>query len=138
MVRDFKTINNYLVSLGNSCWLSTLKSKKIKPFIELTKLYYKNYYPEYDNFKAINVDKVKDIPIDYKSYMGVPITFLMKWNSDQFRIVGNIGENTVMSKEFDDLKKDCEVFVIKKNVKRRNAPFLNGAQKFRRICIIRK
>ena len=53
---------------------------------------YKNYnpeeYPTYENFDAINVDKTKDIPIDYDGYMGVPITFLDKYNPDQFEIIG--------------------------------------------------
>jgi len=52
---------------------------------------YKNYtpqeYPKYENFDAINVDKTNDIPGDYKGYMGVPITFLDKYNPDQFEIV---------------------------------------------------
>lgn len=55
-------------------------------------LLYKNYSPEeyqtYENFNAINVDKTKDIPVDYKGFIGVPITFLDKYNPDQFEIVG--------------------------------------------------
>ena len=42
----------------------------------------------YKNFDAINVDKTKDIPVDYDGYMGVPITFLDKYNPDQFEIIG--------------------------------------------------
>ena len=55
---------------------------------------YKNYrstpekYPKYDNYDAINVDKVMDIPVDYDGVMGVPITFLDKHNPEQFEIVG--------------------------------------------------
>ena len=45
-------------------------------------------YPFYDNYNAINVDKVSDIPIDYDGVMGVPITFLDKYNPEQFKIVG--------------------------------------------------
>lgn len=44
-------------------------------------------YPIYENFNAIEVGKVKDIPIDYKGVMGVPITFLDKYSPDQFEIV---------------------------------------------------
>ena len=54
---------------------------------------YKNYnsedYPKYDNYDAINVDKTSDIPIDYEGVIGVPITFLDKYNPDQFEILGN-------------------------------------------------
>lgn len=53
---------------------------------------YKTYNPEeylkYDNYDAINVDKVKDIPMDYSGYMWVPITFLGSYNPEQFEIVG--------------------------------------------------
>jgi len=46
-------------------------------------------YPIYDNFDAIHVGKVKDIPLDFKGIMGVPTTFLAKLNPQQFEIVGN-------------------------------------------------
>ena len=46
-------------------------------------------YPKYDNFDAINVDKVADIPEDYDELMGVPVTFLDKYNPEQFEIIGN-------------------------------------------------
>ena len=46
-------------------------------------------YPKYDNYDAINVDKTADIPGDYFEDMGVPITFLDKYNPEQFEIVGN-------------------------------------------------
>jgi len=53
---------------------------------------YKNYneveYPKYENFEAINVDVTKKIPFDYKGIMGVPITFIDKFNPDQFEIIG--------------------------------------------------
>jgi hypothetical protein len=53
---------------------------------------YKNYSPEfyqkYENFDAINVNKTNEIPCDYSGFMGVPITFLDKYNPDQFEIVG--------------------------------------------------
>lgn len=53
---------------------------------------YKQYtpeeYPKYENYDAINIDKTKDIPFDYKGYMGVPITFLDKYNPEQFEIIG--------------------------------------------------
>lgn len=46
------------------------------------------HYPHYDNYDAINVDRVADIPVDYKGVMGVPITFLDKYNPEQFEVVG--------------------------------------------------
>lgn len=52
-------------------------------------------YPHYDNYNAINVDRVIDIPMDYKGVMGVPITFMDKYNPDEFEIVGITLGNTV-------------------------------------------
>lgn len=51
-------------------------------------------YPRYDNYDAINVDRVADIPVDYKGVMGVPITFLDKYNPDEFEIVGMLQSST--------------------------------------------
>ena len=56
--------------------------------LDLCKEYNLEDYPKYDNYDAINVDKVSDIPMDYDGVMGVPITFLDKYNPDQFEIVG--------------------------------------------------
>ena len=52
--------------------------------------YYSNEseYPTYDNYDAININKVADIPMDYKGLMGVPITFIDKYNPEQFEILG--------------------------------------------------
>lgn len=54
----------------------------------LFKTFNKEAYPKYDNYNAINVDKTADIPIDYSGIMGVPITFLDKYNPEQFEILG--------------------------------------------------
>ena len=55
--------------------------------ITLYKTYNEEEYPHYDNYDAINVDKVSDIPMDYDGVMGVPITFFDKYNSEQFEII---------------------------------------------------
>lgn len=54
-------------------------------------------YPKYDNYDAINVDKVAEIPRDYKGVVGVPITFIGQWNPEQFEIVG-LGAGDLLSK----------------------------------------
>ena len=56
--------------------------------LKLTKRYIPDEYPKYDNYDAINVDKTCDIPDDYNGLMGVPITFLDKYNPKQFEILG--------------------------------------------------
>lgn len=67
-----------------------------KPLI-LTKTYNPIDYPHYDNYDAINVDKLKDIPMDYDGVMGVPITFLQYYNPKQFEIIGLAAD-----KRYDD------------------------------------
>ena len=61
-------------------------------------------YYKYDNYDAIEVSKVKDIPIDYAGYMGVPLTFLDKYNPEQFEIIGlsRYTKTQGMSKQFVD------------------------------------
>ena len=56
--------------------------------MDLYKKYTPTEYPKYDNYDAIEVSKVSDIPVDYEGVMGVPITFLDKYNPTQFEIVG--------------------------------------------------
>ena len=62
--------------------------KKRHEDLILYKKYNPEEYPKYDNYDAINVDKTNDIPMDYKGVMGVPITFLDKYNPEQFEIIG--------------------------------------------------
>lgn len=75
-------------SLGNICWLTNLDHTKRHEDLLLYKLYTPEEYPNYDNYHAIEVSKVKDIPINYDGVMGVPITFLDKYNPEQFEILG--------------------------------------------------
>jgi len=80
---------NRIVSPNNCLWLTNLDTFKRHEDIKLTKVYFGNEieYPKYDNYDGINVNKTKDIPLDYKGFMGVPITFLHKFNPEQFEIV---------------------------------------------------
>ena len=68
-------------------WWQNL-SKPEKPYVELTKYYVDGEYKKYDNYDAVNVDRVPDIPRDYFGELGVPISFLDKLNRNQFEIVG--------------------------------------------------
>lgn len=68
-------------------WFTNLDHKKRNEEIILYKNYNKKEYPKYDNYDAINVDKVKDIPCDYDGVMGVPISFLSQFNPEQFEIL---------------------------------------------------
>lgn len=75
-------------SLGNICWFTNLDISKRHEDLILYKTYNSEEYPTYDNYDAINVNKVAEIPMDYKGSTGVPITFLDKYNPDQFEILG--------------------------------------------------
>ena len=68
-------------------WFTNIENKKRTQPIDLYKRYSFEEYPKYDNFDAINVDKVADIPMDYDGIMGVPITFLNNYCPSQFTII---------------------------------------------------
>lgn len=75
-------------SLGNICWFTNLDISKRNEELILYKQYSPEEYPNYDEYDAINVNRVAEIPMDYKGKMGVPITFLDKHNPKQFEILG--------------------------------------------------
>ena len=104
-------------SLGNITWFTNLDISKRHEELILYKNYNPQDYPKYDNYDAINVDKTNDIPCDYYGIMGVPITFLDKYNPDQFEILG-----------LDDHRVDW----------RGRGPDVNGKTLYRRIIIKRK
>jgi hypothetical protein len=70
-------------------WLTNMDNKKRHEEIPLFKRYSPAEYPSYDNYDAIEVSTTAEIPVDYDGVMGVPITFLDKYNPEQFEIVGN-------------------------------------------------
>ena len=73
---------------GNICWYTNLDNRKRHEDLILYKKYSLEEYPKYDNYEAIEVSKVTEIPMDYQGAMGVPITFLDKYNPEQFEIIG--------------------------------------------------
>ena len=83
------TFGNRIISPNNCLWLTNLNNYKRNEYILLTKKYYGNEkeYAHYDNYNGINVNKTKDIPMDYDGAIGVPITFLHKFNPLQFEII---------------------------------------------------
>jgi len=77
-----------MIRVSGVHWFTNLDINKRHQDLILYKKYTPDEYPKYENFDAINVDITKDIPIDYKGTMGVPITFMDKYNPDQFEIIG--------------------------------------------------
>jgi len=114
-------------SLGNICWYTNLDIPKRHENLLLYKKYSKEEYQEYDNYKAINVDKVSDIPEDYFGVMGVPVTFLDKYNPEQFKIIGH----THSADKTEDVEK------LRTSKTDRHRGLINGKQKYERILIQR-
>jgi len=76
-----------LVKFRNVGWFTNLDYENRHEKLPLYKKYTPDEYPKYDNYDAIEVSKVAEIPIDYFGTMGVPITFLDKYNPEQFEIL---------------------------------------------------
>ena len=110
-----------------ACWFTNLDIKKRHEFVDLYKRYNPEEYPRFDNYDAINVDKVVDIPCDYAGAMGVPITFMDKYNPDQFEIVD---ANTIRTNKNTPLK-DHGLIKDKDGA-------INGRPKYVRIVIRNK
>lgn len=109
-LRHFKQPDGTMYETARSFWYSNLDISKRHDELILYKTYNANDYPEYDNYNAINVNKTTDIPIDYNGCMGVPITFLDKYNPEQFEIVSSndIRKSDLISFKSHGLIKDKE------------------------------
>jgi adenine-specific methyltransferase EcoRI-like protein len=73
--------------VSTSCWFTSLDVTKHREQMTLYKQYTPDEFPHYDNYDAIEVGRYTDIPYDYAGAMGVPVTFLDKYNPDQFEIL---------------------------------------------------
>lgn len=85
-------------------WFTNLDIKKRHEDLILFRKYNPEDYPKYDNYDAINVNKTVDIPIDYDGVMGVPITFLDKYNPEQFEIIGELHDGSDNEYDFQKPK----------------------------------
>lgn len=77
-----------MIRVSGVTWFTNLDIKKRHEELILYKHYTPEEYPKYENFDAINVNKTEDIPCDWDGAMGVPITFMDKYNPEQFEIIG--------------------------------------------------
>ena len=77
-----------MIRVSTSCWFTSLPVSRHKEELVLYRRYTPEAYPKFYNYDAINVDLYTDIPCDYDGYIGVPITFLDKYNPEQFEIIG--------------------------------------------------
>lgn len=74
--------------MGNICYFTNLDIEKRHESLLLFKTYNENDYPKYDEYDAIHIKKTEDIPFDYYGLMGVPISFITKYNPAQFELYG--------------------------------------------------
>jgi hypothetical protein len=79
---------NRIVSTNITCWFTNIDLKKRHEDLILYKTYNPLEFPKYDNYDAIEVSNTAHIPKDYRGVMGVPVTFVNKYNPDQFEIIG--------------------------------------------------
>ena len=87
-IKGFISDNGDIKKISNVYWYTNMEHHKRNEPLILTKRYDPEKYPKYDNYDAIEVGKVSDIPMDYDGVMGVPITFLDKYCPSQFEIIG--------------------------------------------------
>ena len=110
-----------IARVSTSCWFTNLEVKKHKQDIILYKKYTPEEYPKYDNYDAINVNKYTDIPYDYSGHIGVPITFIDKYNPEQFEIIdmcssaGGSATGTIVPNEYGMSIKDKRPLISGKN-----------------------
>ena len=88
-VKEFRQPDGTIKKFGNVGWYTNLDTTKRHEKLTLYKKFNPSEYPKYVNYDAIAVSKVTEIPTDYEGEMGVPITFLDKYNPNQFEIIGS-------------------------------------------------
>lgn len=77
-----------IARVSTSCWFTNLPVNRHREMLVMYKHFSKEEYPLFENYNAINVNTYTDIPCDYDGVMGVPVTFLDKYNPDQFELIG--------------------------------------------------
>jgi hypothetical protein len=111
----FMKDGHHFINLSGIRWFTNIDHKQRHEKLILWKQYTPEEYPTYDNYDAINVNATKDIPVDYFGVMGVPITFLDKYNPEQFEIVafrkGEDGKDLVFTRERERIQPYFRILV---------------------------
>ena len=103
-IEEYITPSGEYKKIGNTCWFTNIKHNVVKPFLKL-KTMEENIkdsikeYIKYDNYDAIEVSKTKEIPSDYEGVMAVPVTFINKYNPEQFEIVNGLRRYAIFDKD---------------------------------------
>ena len=147
--KDIATAGDHregMIRVSGVNWFTNIDTSKRHGMLVSYKHYSPEEYPKYDNYDAINVDKTSDIPCDYDGVMGVPITFLDKYNPEQFEIVefrkGNDGKDLIFSTKsgggtaalFQNTRPSMPIAGLMNNPKDTT---VNGKSKYARILIRR-
>ena len=135
-VKEFKKPCGEIQKFGNICWFTNMLHKSRNEPIKLFRRYYPKNYPVYENYDAIEVNRVADIPEDYYGYMGVPVSFMNKYCPEQFEIYGATEsdgkgfsrklwnpESGVTHAMVNGKKVFKRFFIKRKGVKQSNYPF---------------
>ncbi len=93
-----------MIRVSGVVWYTNLEINKRHEDLILYKNYSPEEYPKYDNYDAINVDKTKEIPLDYDGKIGVPITFLDKYNPEQFEIIDGLNRYSILDGPTEETK----------------------------------
>lgn len=118
---NYKIVKGVVKGRSPSIWFTNMDNPKRHENLALYRKYSPEDYPKYDNYDAIEVGKVAEIPVDYKGVMGVPISFLDKYNPDQFDLVGS---NRGVDQDINGIYG--------------RGSMLNGKETFKRLFIKRK
>jgi len=122
---DYKEVDGVKYRrMGNICWYTNLDHSKRHEDLILYKNYMPEEYPKYDNYDAIHIEKTSDIPCDYDGVMGVPITFMDKFNPAQFEVLG--------ATESEGKGLSCGLWDAVSGVAQ---PLVHGARVYKRIFI---
>lgn len=126
-IQQFLTPENTIKKFGNILWFTNINTNNTRrKFLKLNKVFNENEYPMYDNYKIINVDKLKDIPKNYYGVIGVPITLLTKYNPNQFEILDLRGycNNNIIN----------NLYVAESNLPKSDV-YLNGKCLYKRVFV---
>lgn len=124
---SYRIVGGEVKARAQACWFTNLDHDKRHEELILYKRYTPEEYPRYDNYDAIEVGKVAEIPCDFDGVIGVPITFLDKYNPEQFEIIGATESE---GKGFSGSLWHEESKIAQ--------PLVNGKKKYKRIFIKRR
>lgn len=132
MPKEYNMPDGTTKKFGNICWCTTLHTPDKKKLV-LTKKYKHDEYPHYDNYRAIEVSRIKDITYDYDCVMGVPITIL-EYDLDNVEIMGMFNDNRA---EGYGLVHGAPTYV-NEGYPKWEGPVVDGKAKYARVLIRNK